>query len=90
MTTRERINQLLEARNMARQIRDLQKRCQGLHVIERMPNGNRIAAVIIGMTWQASYGLEGGWSVRVRYSEGDLAGQEAETSDTVLMLGEQS
>lgn len=90
MTTLERINHLLEARNMARQIRDFQRKCIGLSVIERMPNGNQIAAVVVSMSWQSSYGLGGGWAVRVRYTEGDLAGQESETSDTVLTLGVQS
>ena len=86
MPVLERIITWNSARRAERWLRSIRNKYIGCEVIEVMPSGNLVRAEIVDMTWESSYGLDGGWAVRVKYLEGDMAGQESETSDTVLEL----
>ena len=68
----------------------IRRECIGLEVIETLPNGKRVKAVIWDMSWEPSVigadGLEGAWLVNVRYTDGNNVGGHSWTSANVLEI----
>lgn len=57
---------------------------------ETMPTGLQVACVILAIDWVDSYGMNGGWDVRVEYIEGSMKGIQSHTSDKVLQFSKGS
>jgi hypothetical protein len=68
------------------EIRDIRRKYVGKMAVERMPLGAYVPCIIREITWESSYGLDGGFDVVVEYQGGALDGTRSHTSDKVLFF----